>query len=67
MQRPKSTGEVAASFATTEPRLNHLIRRGLIDPAPPVVSGRRLWGLEHVRQAARALGVELSNGGEVAR
>ena len=44
-------------LGTTEPRLNGLVRRGKIDPAPPVVSGRRLWGREHLLQAARALGV----------
>ena len=48
-----STGEAARAIGTTEPRLNGLIRRGAINPAPPLVAGRRLWSFEHLLQAAR--------------
>ena len=50
-----SSGQVAAQLGVTEPRLNDLIRRGKIDPVPPVVAGRRLWDQQHVAQAAAAL------------
>lgn len=56
MKTPLSTGQVAALLATTEPRLNHLIRRRLIQPAPTLVAGRRLWNTDHVREAAEHLG-----------
>ncbi len=49
MKRLISTGKAARTLNTTE---------------PPIVAGRRLWALDHVRQAARALGVlspELEN------
>lgn len=57
MELPASTGQVAATLDTSEPKLNDLIRRGRIRPAPRVVAGRRLWNEIHVRQAARALGM----------
>lgn len=57
MDNPISTGQVALLLETTEPRLNDLIRRGKIRPAPSVVFGRRLWDEAQVRAAARALGV----------
>ncbi len=57
MEFPASTGQVAKAFEVSEPRLNDLVRRGRIQPAPRVVAGRRLWDESHVRQAARALGV----------
>ena len=50
-----STGDAARMLQTTEPRLGELIRRGKIDPEPPIVAGRRLWQTDHIRQAARAL------------
>lgn len=52
-----STGQVAQFLNTSEPRLNELIRRRKVDPAPPVVVGRRQWHHDHIAQAAEALGV----------
>ena len=57
MQLPRTTGQAARLLDTTEPRLNDLVRRRKIEPAPPVVSGRRLWGPNHLRQAAASLGI----------
>ena len=57
MAEPQSTGGVASLLRVLEPKLNDLIRRGKIDPAPPVVAGRRLWNRTHILQAARHLGV----------
>ncbi len=57
MQLPKSTGEAAKALGVSEPRLNDLIRRGRINPAPRLFAGRRLWEVTHIRQAARVLGV----------
>jgi hypothetical protein len=54
---PAPTGYVAELLGVLEPRLNGLVRRGKIDPRPPVVAGRRLWSLAHVCQAARHLGL----------
>jgi hypothetical protein len=53
---PTSTGGAARLLRETEPRLNDLIRRGRIRPLPPISAGRRQWDLDHVLQAARALG-----------
>lgn len=52
-----STGQVAALLAVPEPKLNDLIRRGKINPAPSVSAGRRVWLAQHVRQAADVLGL----------
>jgi hypothetical protein len=52
-----STGLAAQLLQTTEPRLAELVRRGKIDPAPLVVSGRRRWLASHLLQAAHQLGV----------
>lgn len=60
MKRILSTGQAAELLRTTEPRLNDLIRRGKILPAPAVVSGRRLWESEHIESAARNLGVSIA-------
>ena len=57
MQYPLHTGEGARAIGATEPRLNRLIRRGKIVPAPPLRSGRRLWDRGHLLQAAVALGL----------
>ena len=57
MKIPITSGQVARLLDTTEPRLNDLIRRRRIDPAPPVVSGRRFWEREHIQQAAEHLGL----------
>lgn len=57
MKYPRSTGQAAIQLDTTEPRLNDLIRRGKIYPAPSVASGRRMWEAIHIRQAARILGI----------
>ena len=60
-----STGQVAALLAVPEPKLNDLIRRGKINPAPCVSAGRRVWQPQHVRQAADLLGGALETGGRV--
>lgn len=52
-----STGEAARLLGVTEPQVNDLIRRGRLCAPPPVRAGRRLWGREHLLQAAEALGV----------
>ncbi|MCP4036595.1 MAG: hypothetical protein GY733_06635 [bacterium] len=57
MKTPTTTGVAARILDTSEPRLNDLIRRRKVDPPPPVISGRRVWGEEHIRQAAQALGI----------
>lgn len=57
MRFPASTGHVAETLGTTEPKINDLIRRGKVNPGPPVFAGRRLWNAEHVLQAAEALGI----------
>ena len=36
---------------------SELLRRGKIDPPPPLIAGRRLWGQEHILQAAEQLGL----------
>ena len=54
---PLSTGEAADFLRTTEPRLSETVRRGRVKPAPPIIAGRRLWGPEHLLQAARVLDV----------
>lgn len=59
MNKQIPTGQVADLLFTTEPRLNDLIRRGRIHPAPLVISGRRAWNRGHVLQAAIRLGVDL--------
>ena len=57
MRFPMSTGQAAQLLATTEPRLAETVRRGRVSPEPPILAGRRLWGPQHLLQAARALGV----------
>ena len=57
MDLPITTGEAARLLETLEVRLNDLVRRGKVRPAPRVVAGRRAWEEMHVRQAARALGI----------
>lgn len=57
MHLPLSTGEAGRTIHATEPELNRLVRQGRIRPEPPVRSGRRLWGREHLLQAAQALGL----------
>ena len=52
MKFPASTGQVAVALNVSEPKLNHLLRRGRIRPVPRVVAGRRLWGPEEIAQAA---------------
>lgn len=52
---PLSTGEAARVLGTTEPRLAELVRRGLIQPTPEIVAGRRLWYAVHLRQAGKRL------------
>jgi|GEM_PF-6323726 len=55
MKYPLSTGQCARFLNVTEPRLADLVRRGKVYPAPPVISGRRVWDEIHVVRAARAL------------
>ena len=57
--RPRhwSTGQVAKLLGSTEPKVAETVRRGYVFPAPEVISGRRVWGIESVEQAALALGV----------
>ncbi len=57
MPLPASTGEVAQLLGVTEPRLNDLLRRGHIWPAPPIAAGRRQWHRQHIRKAAEHLGL----------
>ena len=57
MRQPKTTGRVAQDLGVVEPRLNDLVRRGKINPPPPVVAGRRFWDRSHILQAARHLGL----------
>jgi hypothetical protein len=59
MNMPTSTGEAARLLGVSEPQLNDLVRRRKIEPAPPIVSGRRLWQRSHLAQAAEALGLGL--------
>lgn len=56
MQFPASTGQVARLLHVREPYLNDLLRRGKIDPAPPIYAGRRAWGPEHTLQAGLVTG-----------
>ena len=57
MQFPLSTGQVARQLGVTEPRLNDLIRKGKLNPPPPISAGRRAWQAEHALQAAMGLGL----------
>lgn len=59
MQFPASTSELAQFLGVTEPRLNDLIRRGRIEPVPPVAAGRRAWSPDHVLAAAFACGLQI--------
>lgn len=60
-----TTGEVAAELRTSEPRINDLIRRGKIAPAPSVRGGRRFWLQVDIERAARALGVHVGVNAEM--
>ena len=71
LNTPLTTGAVARLLNTTEPRVAETVRRGHVEPPPPVVAGRRLWSREHLLQAAEALGLltdalRSELGGEVA-
>lgn len=57
MQFPLSTGQAAAVIGSTEPKLAEEVRRGRVTPPPVVFAGRRLWGPQHLIQAARNLGL----------
>lgn len=54
---PASTGQAANLLGVLEPRLNDLVRRGKIHPAPCLFAGRRAWSEFHIRQAAEILGI----------
>lgn len=57
MKYPIPTGRAAQILHTTEPLLSDTVRRRKVDPAPPIIAGRRLWCREHLIQAAEALGI----------
>lgn len=57
MSRLLSTGQAARLLGITEPKLADLVRRGKVEPAPPVIAGRRLWGLPDVLKAAAEMGL----------
>ncbi len=57
MEFPISTGRVAARLGTTEPHVAEAVRRGKVEPKPPVFAGRRMWQPEHVLAVAEALGL----------
>lgn len=50
-----STGAVARLIDVPEARIQQVIRRGRVCPAPAVAAGRRLWTADQVRQAATHL------------
>ena len=52
-----STGAVARLIGVPEARIQHIIRRGRVCPAPTVAAGRRSWTYGQVLQAARELEV----------
>jgi len=54
---PLSTGQAAHLLNLTEPQLAETVRRGKVDPPPPVRAGRRLWTRDNILQAAAALGI----------
>ena len=54
---PVPTGRAASLLSTSEARLSDSIRRGRLNPAPPILAGRRLWYPAHLRQAAVVLEV----------
>ena len=57
MKFPISTGQAAEFLGTTEPKLSEEVRRARVTPPPPIFAGRRLWGREHLLQAAESLGL----------
>ena len=57
MKYPISTGQAARMVGTTEPKLSEEVRRGRVSPPPAIFAGRRLWGPEHLLQAAKNLGL----------
>ncbi len=54
---PLTTGAAANLIGTTEPRLAETVRRGHVQPPPPILAGRRLWSADHLLQAAEALDI----------
>jgi hypothetical protein len=54
---PLVTGQAIDLLHTTEARLAETVRRGLVQPPPPVLAGRRLWHRQHLLQAAQALDI----------
>jgi hypothetical protein len=52
-----STGQAAEFLGTTEPKLSEEVRHGRVTPPPVIFAGRRLWGREHLLQAADNLGL----------
>jgi DNA-binding transcriptional MerR regulator len=60
--RTYSTGEAASLLGTSERRLNDLIRRGKIEPVPPVRAGRRAWLEDDLQRAEQSLRQLLATG-----
>lgn len=54
---PLATGQAARLLDLTEPQLAETVRRGKVDPPPPVRAGRRMWTRDNILQAAAALGI----------
>lgn len=54
-QQPISTQQAACLLHVKESQLADLVRRQLIDPAPVVIAGRRLWYPSQVQAAAELL------------
>ena len=52
---PTTSGVAADLIGTTEPKLSETVRRGHVEPPPPIMAGRRLWSRHHLLQAAAAL------------
>ena len=57
LQYRRSTGQAADFLGTTEPKLSEEVRHGRVTPPPEVFAGRRMWGPEHLLQAAENLGL----------
>jgi hypothetical protein len=54
---PMTTGSATSLLKVTESQLTETVRRGLVQPPPPILAGRRLWHRPHLLQAAQALNI----------
>ena len=50
-----STGQAARAVGIREPQLQDILRRGKIDPPPPILAGRRVWSEDNVEQVRQYL------------